>query len=142
MHKQTGMNAEQYFTLTLDPAKQRLVLSRSNGTAGKNRRMAYVEREQFTRFLPQIRRLLNNSGFKWQRLDGDKIARVRMREADGARLAILLQAILPVRKPARVRLVQEGIVSMSDEEVYYWSSRIISRGNDALKALRILLAGE
>jgi len=136
------MNSEQYFTLTLNPSKQRLVLSRSNGAAVKSQRIACLECEQFARFLPQVRRLLNSSGFKVQQLDGDKIARIRMREADGARLAIMLQAVSPLRKPARARLVQESIVSMSDEEVYYWSSRVVSRGSDALKALRILLAGE
>jgi len=136
------MNAENYFTLTLVPSKKRLVLSRSNGSLSKNRRLVCLNQEQFTRLLPQVRRLLNSGGFKWQRLDGDRVTRVRMREADGARLAIMLQAALPLRKPARVRLVQEGIISMSDEEVYYWSSRVDGRKNDALKALRILMAGE
>ena len=76
--------------------------------------------------------------------------RLRLLETDGARLALLLWTIGPLQKPSRASLIKAGLSEMSDEEVYYWYAKAENgegpsaqqrRGN-ALKALRMLLAGE
>ena len=72
---------------------------------------------------------------------------VRLSEERGARLALTLAGVSPVRKPSRATLIRAGVAEMSDEEVCYWYARMseASNGsgtNNALKALRIMLAGE
>ena len=62
-------------------------------------------------------------------------------------LALTLAGVAPVRKPSRATLIRAGVAEMSDEEVFYWYARMseASKGpgtNNALKALRIMLAGE
>ena len=76
--------------------------------------------------------------------------RTGLTEERGARLALLLLAAFPIQKSSRASVIRSEIASMSDEEVYYWYAKAVGgeeeslgqlRGN-ALKALRILLAGE
>jgi hypothetical protein len=67
----------------------------------------------------------------------------------GARLALLLWALAPIQKPSRAAMVRAGIAAMVDEEVYYWYAKAQGapqelgrrRRQNALKALRVLLAG-
>ena len=48
---------------------------------------------------------------------------------------------------SRAALIRAGVSEMCDEEVYYWYAKMAgafesSGANNALKALRVLLAGE
>lgn len=68
-------------------------------------------------------------------------APIRLGEAEGVRLALVLLATQPISKHERVRALVAGINAMSTEETYYWYSKCIGiNANRARKALRILLA--
>lgn len=66
---------------------------------------------------------------------------IRLGEAEGVRLALVLLATQPIAKHERVRELVAGINAMSVEETYYWYSKCMGLGgNRARKALRTLLA--
>lgn len=68
-------------------------------------------------------------------------APVRLDEAAGVRLTLILLATRPVTKHNRVRALVAGINAMSVEETYYWYAKCFGPdGARACKALRILLA--
>ena len=68
-------------------------------------------------------------------------APIRLGEAEGVRLALVLLATQPIAKHERVRALVAGINAMSVEETYYWYSKCMGLdGNRARKALRTLLA--
>jgi hypothetical protein len=70
-------------------------------------------------------------------------APIRLGEAEGVRLALVLLATQPINKHERVRALVAGINAMSTEETYYWYSKCIGvDANRARKALRILLADD
>lgn len=73
--------------------------------------------------------------------DGDPP--IELDEASGARVALALVAVRPLRKLERMEGVVHGIAEMSAEEALYWFARVM-RGPKArtLRALRILLAKE
>lgn len=64
-------------------------------------------------------------------------------ETSGARIALALLAVQPLRKLERMQDVLRGMEAMSEEEALYWFSRVM-RGPKArtLRAFRILLARE
>lgn len=68
---------------------------------------------------------------------------VELDEVSGARVALALLALQPLRKLERMQAVLRGIEAMSEEEALYWFARVM-RGPKAraLRALRILLAKE
>ncbi|WP_146083600.1 hypothetical protein [Rathayibacter sp. AY1C7] len=68
-------------------------------------------------------------------------APIRLGEAEGVRLALVLLTTQPIAKHERVRALVAGINAMSTEETYYWYSKCVGLdGNRARKALRTLLA--
>lgn len=70
-------------------------------------------------------------------------APIRLGEAEGVRLVLILLATQPMTKHERVRALVAGINAMSTEETYYWYSKCIGvDANRARKALRILLADD
>jgi hypothetical protein len=166
LRKARGAGQDRPFTLTLDLARPSLTLSlrqtrrsssagRStandgNGQSASTRRLVALEGRRARLLQPVVLEELHKQGFFLAHLEEKGSWRVRLTEAAGARLALLLWALDPVQKPSRAALIQAGIAAMSDEEVYYWYAK--SEGNlppggqqqrnNALKALRILLAGE
>ena len=68
---------------------------------------------------------------------------IELDEAHGARVALALVAVRPLRKLERMEGVVQGIGEMSAEEALYWFARVM-RGpkSRVLRALRILLAKE
>ncbi|MGW4018254.1 DUF7680 family protein [Rhodococcus ruber] len=68
---------------------------------------------------------------------------IRIDEAEGVRLALILLATGPIAKHTRVRAIVAGVNAMSVEETYYWYSKCIGvDASRACKALRILLSGD
>lgn len=65
-------------------------------------------------------------------------------EETAVRLGLLLLAIKPLRKLARIEAIRDATATMSAEEAYYWYSKCSSptTGRRATKAFRILLAQE
>ncbi|NBD34099.1 MAG: hypothetical protein GVY17_14310 [Cyanobacteria bacterium] len=61
-------------------------------------------------------------------------------EETGVNLAILFQALQPLRKEERIINITAKVKDMSDEETHYWFAKINNGNrNSALKAMRILL---
>ena len=61
-------------------------------------------------------------------------------EETGVNLAILFQALKPLRKEERIINITAKVKDMSDEETHYWFAKINNGSpNSALKAMRILL---
>lgn len=68
---------------------------------------------------------------------------IRILESVGVRLSLILLATLPISKHEKVRSLVAGVNSMSTEETYYWYAKCLGPDSvRALRALRILLAGE
>jgi hypothetical protein len=84
---------------------------------------------------------VRRSGHQASVLAFTRKAPIRLGEAEGVRLALVLLATQPVGKHERVRALVAGINAMSIEETYYWYSKCIGiDANRARKALRILLS--
>ena len=141
------------FLVTVNTSAPRIVVSyqpgERNGTSPHtaSRRMVTIEGMRAAQHLPMTLDLLNQAGADIGKLDERKVGRCRLSEERGARLALTLAGVAPVRKPSRATLIRAGVAEMSDEEVCYWFARMseASKGpgtNNALKALRIMLAGE
>lgn len=64
----------------------------------------------------------------------------------GVRIGLLVLALRPLSKPARMELVTNGIRQMPSEEILYWFGKCASRDRAAARraqhALRVLLAPE
>lgn len=84
---------------------------------------------------------IRKAGHKPSVLAFRRKAPIRLGEAEGVRLALVLLATQPIAKHGRVRALVTGINAMSTEETYYWYSKCMGlEGHRARKALRILLA--
>jgi hypothetical protein len=144
------------FTLTLDLTAPRMVVSLrrpppggpvAHGRQGRAQRLAALEGRRAQGALPAVLEMLHRRGFSLPRLEERGRGRLRLDEALGARIVLLLWAMAPVQKPSRWALLRAGIAAMVDEEVLYWyakaaGERAGARGQNALRALRLLLAGE
>ena len=140
------------FTVTVNLATPRIVVSQqvaeSNGSRPKSpsQRVIALEGRRAAQHMSLAMDLLHGAGADLARLSDRQGGRVNLTEHQGARLALTLASVAPVRKPSRASLIRAGIAEMSTEEVYYWYARMSpalrrSGANNALKALRILLSG-
>ena len=148
---QTARGAKP-FVVTLNLATPRIIVSQrvagSNGSGPKSssQRVIALEGRRAAQHLPLTLDLLHGAGADVARLSDRQGGRVNLTEDRGARLALTLASVAPIRKPSRASLIRAGIAEMSTEEVYYWYARMSpelrrSGANNALKALRILLSG-
>jgi hypothetical protein len=61
-------------------------------------------------------------------------------EQSGINLAILFQAVQPLRKEEKIIQIREGVMAMSNEEAHYWFAKINNgKRSPALRAMRVLL---
>jgi hypothetical protein len=61
-------------------------------------------------------------------------------EDSGVNLAILFQAVQPLKKEEKIANIRDGIMAMSNEEAHYWFAKISNgKRRSALRAMRILL---
>ena len=66
-----------------------------------------------------------------------------LRQGPGVRLALTVNAALPVARPQRRRAIIEGVKAMAPEEALYWYARTTGpEHRRALRALRLLLADD
>ena len=146
-------SVSKHFLVTLNLAAPRIVVSHQTDEVtdcvpnAVTRRIVTIKGARAAQHLPAALELLNKAGVDVGGLDERKGGRAWLSEEQGGRLALTLAAIAPVRKPSRTTLIRAGLSEMSDEEVYYWYSRMSEASrdtgpNNALKALRVMLAGE
>jgi hypothetical protein len=61
-------------------------------------------------------------------------------EESGVNLAILFQAVQPLKKEEKIASIRDGVMAMSNEEAHYWFAMIANgRRSPALRAMRVLL---
>lgn len=61
-------------------------------------------------------------------------------EESGVNLAILFQAVQPLKKEEKITNIRDGVMAMSCEEAHYWFAMISNgRRSSALRAIRLLL---
>jgi hypothetical protein len=76
-------------------------------------------------------------------LDTRRKKPIRLEEAAGVRLALVLLATSPVTKWQRVERIASGVEAMTTEEAYYWYAKCVGQyGRRARRSLRLLLADE
>ena len=87
---------------------------------------------------------LKRAGYRPYDLSRSRKAPFSLTEEQGVRLGLLFLAVKPLHKTSRMSEISEHIASMTDEEAYYWFSKITDsrQGRRSQKAMRILLARE
>ena len=121
-----------------------LRLEETNGTPNAASTAALLPADRLTPYLGAVRTALTESGHKLTVLGPGRRKPINLDEPAGVRLALTVNAGAPLTKPSRRSAVIEGVAAMSDEEAYYWYAKATrsSGGRRALRALRILLAGD
>lgn len=91
----------------------------------------------------QVIHALRQAGYRPTDLAPNRTAPFYLPEALGVRLGLLMLAVRPLSKPARIEAIAHGVRVMPAEEAYYWYSKCTARetGDRAQTALRVLLAG-
>jgi hypothetical protein len=94
--------------------------------------------------LDQVLGAIKKAGYKPSDLSRSRGKPFSLPESLGVRLGPLFLAVKPLRKTTRMGDISEQILGMTDEEAYYWFSKITDsqRGRRSQKAMRILLAKE
>lgn len=96
---------------------------------------------QTGRVVDAVLAAVRSSGHAPSLLAFSRTAPIRLDEAAGVRLTLILMATRPVTKHSRVRALVTGINAMSVEETYYWYAKCIGpEATRARKAIRVLLA--
>lgn len=92
----------------------------------------------------QVMEALRQASYKPTDLGAERKTPFYLPEAAGVRLGLVMLAVKPLSKMARVEAIASGIRVMPPEEAYYWYSKCTARdtAERAQKALRVLLAGD
>jgi hypothetical protein len=94
--------------------------------------------------MDQILATIRQAGYRPSDLARSRKVPFALSEELGVRLGLLMLAVKPLRKTARMSDVSEHVRGMTAEEAYYWFSKVTDgrQGRRSQKALRILLARE
>lgn len=94
--------------------------------------------------LDQVLATIKRAGYKASDLSRSQEKPFCLPENLGVRLGLLFLAVKPLRKTSRMGDMSEQIQGMTEEETYYWFSKITDtrQGRRSQKAMRILLAKE
>jgi len=115
-----------------------------NGKADAPRMVVKVYGTPMKAVLDQVLSTIKRAGYKPFELSRSREEPFELPEDLGVRLGLLFLAVKPLRKTSRMSDISEQIQGMTEEEAYYWFSRVTDagRGSRSQKALRILLATE
>jgi hypothetical protein len=111
---------------------------------GTWRLVAQISGTPLQSVLDQVLATLKQAGYRPADLCHSRRAPFALNEKLGVRLGLLFLAVKPLRKVPRMHEISEHIQAMTEEEAYYWFSKIAATeaARRAQKALRILLAKE
>lgn len=143
-----AVGATRAFRITVVPGKNDsygLVLEETYGETGNALAAPVVATTpaQTGRITDAVFAAARGSGHSPSVLAFTRQTPIRINEADGVRLALILLGTQPISKHARVRAIVSGLNAMSVEETYYWYSKCIgTEASRARKALRTLLADD
>ncbi len=121
--------------------------SRSEGQNGEPANWPLVVRVHgvpMRAVIDQVLQTVKQAGYRASDLARSRKLPFQLTEEQGVRLGLLLLAVKPLRKTARMTELSEHVQSMTSEEAYYWFSKVTDarQGRRSQKALRILLARE
>ncbi len=86
--------------------------------------------------------VLRSNQHKPAAIQHGKKKRFGLSEESGVRLSLLFKAIAPLSNLDHIRVLQQAIWAMSDEEAYYWFSKCHGpNGRRGVHALRVLCGG-
>ena len=86
--------------------------------------------------------VLRSNNYQPAVLQYDKKKRFGLSEESGVRLSLLFKVIAPLSNLDHIRVLQQAIWAMSDEEAYYWFSKCHGpNGRRGVHALRVLCGG-
>lgn len=134
---------ERCFGLVIQPTKDRddwgFCLSESfNGSAAP---VAKVSAARAREFRGAVIAAAKHSGYPLSAVSPQRQRPLDLAQAPGVRLALTVQAALPVIRPLRRRTIIERVKAMSSEEALYWYARTTGpESSRAQRALRLLLA--
>lgn len=144
----TSVDSARAFRITVIPSKSDtygLILEETYGENGHTlaAQVTTATPTQSGRIADAIFAAVRGSGHAPSVLAFSRKTPIRLDEAEGVRLALILLATQPVAKHARVRALVAGVNALSTEETYYWYSKCIGTdASRARRALRILLADD
>lgn len=145
--KSTDSHPNRAFRLRIDHVDSDtygLRLEETNGTPEHTTVIARLTPKRLAPFLQPVRVAIRESGHPHTIVGPSRRAPVALAEPAGVRLALAINAAIPLSRPSRRQSVLDGVASMSDEEAYYWYAKTTrpDSGGRALRALRILLADD
>lgn len=110
-----------------------------NGT-GSPKRVVVARSRQLQPVSDHFLEALRRAGLRPTALGRTRRAPVRLPEAAGVRLALVLLATRPLRKIRRIEDVSRAVRQMSDDEAYYWFAKCTDpkHGARACRAFRDL----
>ena len=90
--------------------------------------------------LDQVLQTIRKAGYKAPELCRTREKPFMLSESQGVRVGLLLLAVKPLRNTSRVSEISEHVQGMTDEEAYYWFSKVTdtASGPRSQRALRIL----
>lgn len=92
--------------------------------------------------MDQVLAIVRDAGYRSTDMSRTRQAPFELTEVQGVRLGLLLLAVKPLRKVARMSGISGQIQGMTDEEAYYWFSKstAATSAGRAQRAMRVLLA--
>ena len=121
--------------------------ARSRNLQGNSRQWQLVVRVSGTpmrAIMDQVLTTIKQAGYRASDLSRSRKAPFQLAEEPGVRIGLLMLGVKPLRKTSRMTDISEQIRSMTEEEAYYWFSKVTDThvGHRCRKAMRILLAQE
>ena len=136
---------ERRFELLLQPSEagDDWGFSLSETFAGAAEAVAHVSARRATSYRRAVLDAVQASGYPTAAVSPRRRHPFSLAQAPGVRLALTVNASLPVARPLRRSAIADGVLRMSPEEALYWYARTCGEGKQrALRALRLLLADD
>jgi hypothetical protein len=135
-------NGDAHYGLALFQKPQRL--RNANGLPEIPKMVVKVHGTPMKAVMDQVLSAIKKAGYKPSELSRGRSDPFELTEEVGVRLGLLFLSVKPLRKTSRMSEISEQIQGMTEEEAYYWFSRVTDSGRSSRsqKALRILLASE
>lgn len=108
----------------------------------KPQRLVSISGENLDRIRPALLEAVRALGLPPSVLAEWNGTPIRLNEEWGVRVALVAKLVGPVRNPAKVAALVDGVLDMSREEALYWFAKCFNgRGAYYTMGLRICLAG-
>jgi hypothetical protein len=117
---------------------------RRHSDNGKWRMVVQVSGAPLQSVMDQVLATIKQAGYRPSDLSGSRRVPFSLDEQLGVRLGLLFLAVKPLRKVTRMGEISEHVRAMTEEEAYYWFSKVTEQhiGRRCQKALRVMLSRE